>query len=149
MIHCDVICNEKWHTVLLRKHATFRSCSTNCGTVPQFVELRPAYRTCSTFWGAVQHFWDAVPQIVELFHKRVEMFHFLSVFLDTAQKFTPKVPHFTLRCDISPHVECSTPRYDISSQSTTFHPKVRHLTPRYDTLPQGQTFHPNDVTKTL
>ena len=48
------------------------------------MELRPAYKTCSTFLGAVPHFWDAVPQIVELFHKKVELFHFVSVFLDTA-----------------------------------------------------------------
>ena len=28
------------------------------------------FSTCSTFWGAVPHFWDAVPQSVELFHKK-------------------------------------------------------------------------------
>ena len=47
-------------------------------SVPQFVELRPVYWTCSTYRRAVPHFRDAVPQIVELLH-------FVPAFLDTAE----------------------------------------------------------------
>ena len=39
-------------------------------SVPQFAELRPAYRACSTFREAVPHFWDAAPHKMELFHKK-------------------------------------------------------------------------------
>ena len=39
-------------------------------TVPKFMELRPACKTCSTFWGAVPNLWDAVPQIVGMFQKK-------------------------------------------------------------------------------
>ena len=45
-------------------------------SVSQFVEVRPAYRTCSTLWGAVPKLWNCskksgtFPQKVELFHKK-------------------------------------------------------------------------------
>ena len=73
----------------------------NLPSVPQFVELRPAYRTCPTFLGAVPHFWDAVPQ-------KVELFHFVSVFLDTAKicrngnnliKNYFHIPTLSMHCD--------------------------------------------------
>ena len=47
----------------------------DCGTVSQFVELWPAFSTCSTFWGSVPHFWNTVPHM--------ELFHFVSVYLDS------------------------------------------------------------------
>ena len=61
------------------------------------MELRPAYRTSSTFWGAVSHFWGPVPQIEELFHEKVELFHLVPVFLDIAlPKLDGKNPEFDL-----------------------------------------------------
>ena len=32
--------------------------------------MNPLTGPVPLFWGAVSHFWDAVPQIVELFHKK-------------------------------------------------------------------------------
>ena len=54
----------------------------------QFVEVGPAYRTCSTLWGAVLHFGTLFHKLSNC-SKKVKLFHFVSVFLDTT-----KTPYF-------------------------------------------------------
>ena len=71
MYYDRIIRNSKWYTVsyleitcYLRLSSLFivpvsllgGAAKQDCGTVPHFVELRPAFSTCSTFWGPVPHF---------------------------------------------------------------------------------------------
>ena len=56
-------------------------------SVPQFAELRPAYRACSTFREAVPHFWDAAPQKRSCFIKSGAV-PLCVFFLDTAHYCT-------------------------------------------------------------
>ena len=75
LLRCDaqlkvVHCSTAWNSMLFVTLVTVYS--KNCGTVTRFQHL-------FHFLGAVRHFRDAVPQVVELFY-------FVSVFLDTPEK---------------------------------------------------------------